>query len=515
MRKPAFTLIELIISVALLIVAISIALFATVGVNGLIQRSEARGVISEAGRTTSDEIRRVVNNAPVGGVAPVGPYTTMINGVPVPDGTYAGIQVVDFSSAQSSSACTVIGRAIVSSTPGGEEQYSIDPTGTLVAVMIYTITGGTGRCPDMNISTPIYQNRLTNNQSIVKDMRFYLQTIPCQPVVAPSCISKQLLRYAMTVELVQKVTGNTSEAKKPTLTLQDGLPIGLVNEATSSLSIDSSTLAGGTVGSAYSDSVIVSGGLPSYTWSLNTGSTPLPPGLTLQGTTGVISGTPTTAGTYTPTIKVVDSASGSVTKPISITIANAPVALTIATTSLPGGTVGTAYSQSVTASGGVTPYTWTLLSGTLPPTLTLTSGTPSATISGTPTTANTYNFTVKVTDSAASPASATQALSIVIAAGGSPLTITTPSSLPNAVPNCAYSQTLTASGGTPGYTWSVVSGFPIWLSLSTGGVLSGTAPASGGPYSLIVKVSDSASPKPNTVNGTFSLSLGGLCGGGI
>ena len=77
-------------------------------------------------------------------------------------------------------------------------------------------------------------------------------------------------------------------------------------------------------------------------------------------------------------------------------------ALTITTTSLPGGTVNQAYSQPVTATGGTTPYSWAVVSGSLPPGLSLSpTGTPSATISGTPTTAGTYNFTVQVTDNAA------------------------------------------------------------------------------------------------------------------
>jgi hypothetical protein len=100
-----------------------------------------------------------------------------------------------------------------------------------------------------------------------------------------------------------------------------------------------------------------------------------------------------------------------------------PPALQITTTSLPGGTVNQAYSQSVTATGGTAPYGWSVVSGSLPPGLNLSpTGTPSATISGTPTTEGTYNFTVQVTDAVA--ATDTQALSIVIGSapppGGAP-----------------------------------------------------------------------------------------------
>ena len=129
-----------------------------------------------------------------------------------------------------------------------------------------------------------------------------------------------------------------------------------------------------------------------------------------------------------------------------------PPPLNITTTSLPGGTVNQAYSQSVTATGGTTPYSWAVVSGSLPPNLSLSpTGTPSATISGTPTTAGTYNFTVQVTDNAAQ--TDTQALSITIAPVAAPVITTT--SLPGGTVSQAYSQSVTATGGTTPYSWSV------------------------------------------------------------
>ena len=96
----------------------------------------------------------------------------------------------------------------------------------------------------------------------------------------------------------------------------------------------------------------------------------------------------------------------------SYTIESSPaVELNITTTSLPGGTVGTSYSQALAATGGISPYTWALYSGSLPAGLFLSSG---GVISGTPTTANTYNFTVEATDSASPANTDTQALSIIV-----------------------------------------------------------------------------------------------------
>ena len=88
--------------------------------------------------------------------------------------------------------------------------------------------------------------------------------------------------------------------------------------------------------------------------------------------------------------------------------------LTITTTSLPAGQVGTAYSQTLAASSGVTPYVWSVSAGALPGGLTLNAAT--GLISGTPTNAAVANFTVRVTDSAG--ATATQALSITVAPQG-------------------------------------------------------------------------------------------------
>jgi Peptidase family C25/Putative Ig domain/Ig-like domain from next to BRCA1 gene/Matrixin len=92
-----------------------------------------------------------------------------------------------------------------------------------------------------------------------------------------------------------------------------------------------------------------------------------------------------------------------------------PGPLSITTTSLPNGAVGTPYSQTLLASGGTLPYSWSLVqgSGTLPPGLTLTAA---GVISGTPTTAGTYNFTVRTTDNV--QATATKPLGIVVNSGG-------------------------------------------------------------------------------------------------
>lgn len=182
--------------------------------------------------------------------------------------------------------------------------------------------------------------------------------------------------------------------------------------------------------------------------------------------------------------------------------------LTITTPpNLPAGSAGVSYSQTLAASGGSTPYSWSLISGALPSGLTLSN---SGVISGTPASTGTSTFTVKVTDNAS--ASTTQTFTLVISPQ-SGLTILTPSPLPNAAVGVAYSQGLTATGGvTPYKGWAVANGsvLPQGLSLTQGvlsgtGLLSGT-PAAGGNFLFTIQVTDNAN---TIVTKQFNLTITG------
>ena len=179
--------------------------------------------------------------------------------------------------------------------------------------------------------------------------------------------------------------------------------------------------------------------------------------------------------------------------------------LTITTTSLAGGTQSVAYSQTLAATGGTQPYSWTLVSGSsLPAGLTLSSG---GVISGTPTVQGTTSFTVQVTD-ASSPVQTTSAALSIAITGTAPLTITT-TSLAGGTQSVAYSQTLAATGGTQPYSWTLVSGssLPAGLTLSSGGVISGT-PTVQGTTSFTVQVTDASKPAL-TANATLSITIAG------
>lgn len=186
------------------------------------------------------------------------------------------------------------------------------------------------------------------------------------------------------------------------------------------LTITTTALPGGTVGDAYNQILAASSGVPGYVWSLNTGSNPLPAGLTLNPA-GVISGTPTTDGTKTITIKVTDSTGATTTKEFTLAIQKIsqlppppppPPSLTITTTGLPGGTVGTAYSAPLASAGGTGTKSWSISAGTLPAGLSLNTAT--GIISGTPTAAGTSTFTVQVQDSGTPQQSAQKVFDLAI-----------------------------------------------------------------------------------------------------
>src|ERR1022692_1689921 len=162
------------------------------------------------------------------------------------------------------------------------------------------------------------------------------------------------------------------------------------------------TLPDGAINVPYSATVHVSRGTGTspFTWSITSGS--LPTGLSLDSGTGTIAGTPTTIVNASFTVQVVDAKSLTGTRDLSINIHGA---VSITPPTLPGGTVGTAYLATLSATGGVLPYTWSVSSGLLPAGLTLTTNPDStATISGTPTLLGTSTFTIQVADAETPPA---------------------------------------------------------------------------------------------------------------
>ena len=237
-------------------------------------------------------------------------------------------------------------------------------------------------------------------------------------------------------------------------------------------------------------STAVTGTSYSYTFAVTSTSTvtysagTLPSGLVLNPSTGVLSGTPTSVGTFSITITA--SAAGYSNGLLTFTLkVSAPITLTSSAT-LTAGTVGTAYTSTLSASGTPAP-TFTLATGSaLPAGLKLAT---TGAITGTPTASGTFTFTVNASNSVA-PTLA-QPISLTInAAPASPVAFTSVSPTATAKVGTAYSYTFVASGSPTPITFSVASGsLPTGLSLSTGGVLSGT-PSAAGSFSFTVKATN-------------------------
>ena len=275
--------------------------------------------------------------------------------------------------------------------------------------------------------------------------------------------------------------------------------------STAPLKISTTSLPSAKGGQSYSQALVATGGTLMYKWAIASGS--LPTGLSLSSSTGVISGVPTSTGTSVFTTTVSDSSSPTQMTSAAMTVVVSGTSLSITSSALASATVGSAYSQTLQASGGTTPYTWSVTSGQLPAGLSLSAST--GTISGTPTSnAVSSSFVVTVTDSSSPVQTTTASTSIAVASNSiAPLAITS-SSLPSGTSGTSYSTSLQATGGTPAYTWSITSGsLPAGLTMAaTTGVISGT-PTSSGTATFTATVHDNGSPV-QTTSATTSINVG-------
>ena len=242
-------------------------------------------------------------------------------------------------------------------------------------------------------------------------------------------------------------------------------------------------------GASAMGSLTAIGGKPPYAFA----AANLPPGVTVNATTGALGGSPSQPGNYNFTVQVADSESPPVVKTLPLTLQ----VLGVTTPSmLPAGSTLSAYSQVFTAAGGAGPYAFS--STGLPAGLSF-SGTS---LSGTPSIVGSYSFAVRVTDG--NGFSTSSYFNMIVTGPGSPLSITG-GSLTGGSINNPYSQFLSGTGGAPPYTWTVIGGaLPSGLSLNgPNGSLSGT-PLTPGSYVFTAQATDSLGV---TSSGVFTITV--------
>jgi formylglycine-generating enzyme required for sulfatase activity len=244
----------------------------------------------------------------------------------------------------------------------------------------------------------------------------------------------------------------------------------------------------------------VTGGLEPYTWTV---APALPAGLTLNATTGSITGTPTTAGNTTVTFTVRDGRQRTATAATTFVISAAdPLEFTTAA-NLPNGKVASVYGADVTiqpvptppsgitieGKGGFAPYTYSLKSGsTLPPGLSLSSA---GRVSGSPTVAGTFKFTLVIKD--ARNTTAEREFTIIVAPYGMEILSDYAGNIISAKANQPILADFEVIGGRPNYTWSITGTKPAWLSVNSAtGQLTGT-PTAAGNTTITLSVRDGAS----------------------
>ncbi|WP_420973166.1 Ig domain-containing protein, partial [Brucella ciceri] len=260
------------------------------------------------------------------------------------------------------------------------------------------------------------------------------------------------------------------------------------------ITISPETLSNGKVGLDYSQTISASGGVAPYSFRHGINTSP-PPGLSINEATGVLSGKPTTAGTFTFWLGATDSYNQGANSDetngwrfYTVEIAPAPeikLSVESATGTLPVPVYNQAYSAKYKVEGGTGPYKWSVASGELPAGLSLNDDTGELT--GTVKASGKFSFTIQVTD--AEGYTKTRDESFTIAA---PTITISPETLSKGKVGLDYSQTISASGGVGPYKYrkGINTSPPAGLSINeTTGELSGK-PTTAGTFTFWLGASD-------------------------
>jgi hypothetical protein len=373
--------------------------------------------------------------------------------------------------------------------------------GTAITPIALTTTGGTGA-----VTFAVKSGSLPTGLSITGSAGtgYFISGTPTQPTI----VAGNVVTFLATDSAITPVT-----ASSPSLTF-------VANPVT--LAITTTSLNYGTINVAYSSTMNTTGGVGPITWSMNPATVD---GISINATTGVLSGLPGSLNSSNVTITATDSAvNQGQTKSVNLAL-NITNALAITTTTpLPYAISGTAYTTTFHAAGGSgTGYTWSITAGASNLTaLNLVLTGSSGVLSGTPSAAGSAIFTVQVTDSASNTASTSFTLNAY-----APLTLPSPnpSSLGSATTTQSYTGSISSAGGTSPYTWTVngstvpVNGTTVSIGdgLSVSNTGTNTLNVSGTPttvttVSFTAKVTDgnSNSVGPNTysvgVSTTYTVS---------
>jgi uncharacterized protein (TIGR03437 family) len=367
--------------------------------------------------------------------------------------------------------------------PGTPCAFSISPTSNAVPA-----TGGTG---SVNVTAGASCGwTATSNASYI--------TITS----GASGTGNGTVAYSVAADAAGARTGTMTIAGK-TFTVNEGSSSG------SPLTITTpANLLGGTVNQSYSATLAASGGVPPYTWAITSG--PLPAGLTLNPSTGLISGAPTTAGSTSFTATVQDSNAATASLVFSLTINPASTTFVITNTSFPDGIINQPYKpQTLTTSGGVTngfnPGAFGVPGGALPPGLSIVRNPDlSSSIAGTPTSVGLFQFTLTATDSAGNTTSANLSITITGTPTGetmgvSPGTLSFTAPLGSPTPPATQSLSITGNGGPLAYTSvATTASGGSWLVLQNS--------ASNTPGTINVSVTNYANLQPGPYTGTVTIS---------